>query len=43
MARIMKRLKIIGNARMSVGVYNTRDDIDFFIDSLNDVKKILQS
>ncbi len=39
----MKRLKITGNARMSVGVYNTKDDIDFFINSLNDVKKILKS
>ena len=39
----MKHLKISGNARMSVGIYNTKNDIDYFIKSLVEVKKILKS
>ena len=39
----MKCLKINGNARMSVGVYNTKDDIDYFIKSLNESKIFLKS
>ena len=39
----MKHFNISGNARMSVGVYNTKDDIDFFIKSIDEVKEILKS
>ena len=39
----MKRLNITGNARMSFGVYNTKDDIDYFLSSLNQIKNILKS
>jgi cysteine desulfurase / selenocysteine lyase len=39
----MKCFNISGNARMSVGVYNTKEDIDYFIKSIDDVKKILKS
>ena len=39
----MKLLKITGNARMSVGIYNTKDDIDYFVNSLYAVKKIFKS
>jgi len=39
----MKCFNISGNARMSVGVYNTKDDIDYFIKSIDEVKKILKS
>ena len=39
----MKSFNISGNARMSVGVYNTKDDIDYFIKSINEVKQILKS
>ncbi len=39
----MKHFKISGNARMSVGVYNTKDDIDYFIKSIHEVKEILKS
>ena len=39
----MKYFKISGNARMSVGVYNTKDDIDYFVRSINEVKEILKS
>jgi cysteine desulfurase/selenocysteine lyase len=39
----MKFFKISGNARMSVGVYNTKDDIDYFINSLDEVRTILKS
>ena len=38
----MKFFNISGNARMSVGVYNTKDDIDYFMESLDEVKKILK-
>ena len=38
----MKHFSITGNARLSVGVYNTKDDIDYFIKSINEVKKILK-
>ena len=37
----MKYFNITGNARMSVGVYNTKEDIDYFIKSIDEVKKIL--
>lgn len=39
----MKFFNISGNARMSVGVYNTKDDIDYFIGAINEVKEILKS
>ncbi len=39
----MKCFNISGNARMSIGVYNTKDDIDYFIKSINEVKEILKS
>jgi len=39
----MKYFKINGNARISVGVYNTKDDIDYFIKSLNESKIFLKS
>jgi cysteine desulfurase/selenocysteine lyase len=38
----MKKFKISGNARMSFGIYNTKDDVDYFIKSLNEVKDILK-
>ena len=38
----MKFFNISGNARMSVGIYNTKDDIDYFIKSLVEVKEILK-
>ena len=39
----MKCFNISGNARLSVGIYNTKDDIDFFIQSIDEVKEILNS
>jgi cysteine desulfurase/selenocysteine lyase len=38
----MKYFNISGNARMSVGIYNTKDDIDYFIKSIIEVKEILK-
>lgn len=38
----MKFFNISGNARMSLGIYNTKNDIDYFISSLNEVKKIFK-
>jgi cysteine desulfurase/selenocysteine lyase len=40
---LMKRFNISGNARMSIGVYNTKDDIDYFIKAKDEVKEILKS
>ena len=39
----MKFFNITGNARMSVGIYNTKDDIDYFIKAIDEVKEILKS
>ena len=39
----MKFFNISGNARMSVGVYNTKNDIDYFIRAIDEVKEILRS
>ena len=39
----MKCFNISGNARMSIGVYNTKDDIDYFINVIDEVKEILKS
>jgi cysteine desulfurase / selenocysteine lyase len=39
----MKCFSISGNARMSVGIYNNKDDIDYFMKSLDEAKKILKS
>ena len=38
----MKFFNITGNARMSIGIYNTKDDIDYFVNSINEVIKILE-
>tara|TARA_Y100001970_G_scaffold293094_1_gene437725 strand:+ start:17072 stop:18271 length:1200 start_codon:yes stop_codon:yes gene_type:complete len=38
----MKHFKISGNARMSVGVYNTKDEVDYFTKALNEAKVILK-
>tara|TARA_B100000579_G_C22773638_1_gene825388 strand:- start:87 stop:1286 length:1200 start_codon:yes stop_codon:yes gene_type:complete len=39
----MKHLKISGTARLSIGIYNTKEDVDFFINSLKEIKKIFKS
>ena len=39
----MKHFKISGNARMSVGIYNTKDDIDYFMKSIDEAKVLLKS
>jgi cysteine desulfurase / selenocysteine lyase len=38
----MKHFEISGNARMSVGIYNSKDDIDHFVKSIDEVEKILK-
>tara|TARA_B100001123_G_C15020893_1_gene911433 strand:- start:212 stop:916 length:705 start_codon:yes stop_codon:yes gene_type:complete len=38
----MKFFNISGNARISVGVYNTKDEIDYFIKTLDEIKTILK-
>ena len=39
----MKHFNIEGNARMSVGIYNTKYDVDYFVNSINEIKNILKS
>ena len=39
----MKHFVISGNARMSVGIYNSKDDIDHFVKSIDEVEKFLKS
>ena len=39
----MKHFNILGNARISIGIYNSKDDIDYFINSIDEIKKILKS
>jgi len=39
---LMKYYNIDGTARMSFGVYNTKEDVDCFVESLGEIKKILQ-
>ena len=38
---LMKYLNIKGNARVSFGVYNDKNDIDLLIDSLKEIKNLL--
>lgn len=38
----MKRFKIEGTARVSFGLYNTKDEIDYFIESLKSIIKQLR-
>ena len=39
---LMKHLKISGNARMSVGIYNTRDDIDYFLSTIDETRRFFK-
>ena len=39
----MKFFNISGTARISVGVYNTKDEVDYFIKTLDEIKTILKS
>ena len=39
----MKFFKISGNARISFGAYNSKNDVDYFFESLNEIKTILKS
>ena len=39
---LMDYYKIDGAARMSLAIYNNKDDIDYFIESLQDIIKILK-
>ena len=38
---LMKKLNVASTARVSFGIYNDKNDIDHFIESLNETKKIL--
>ena len=35
----MRHFKVDTTLRASIGVYNDEDDIDYFLENLNDVKK----
>ncbi len=36
-----KKFGLTGSVRVSLGVYNTKDEMDFFVDSLNEIKRKL--
>ena len=38
---LMKHLNVTGTSRISFGVYNTKDDVDYLLDSLHEITKIL--
>ncbi|MDD2192085.1 MAG: aminotransferase class V-fold PLP-dependent enzyme, partial [Bacteroidales bacterium] len=38
---VMQHFGIVGTARVSFGIYNTKEEIDYFIESLKKVKTML--
>ena len=38
---LMKHFNVTGTSRISFGVYNTKDDVDYLVDSIHDITKIL--
>jgi len=38
---LMKHFSVTGTSRISFGVYNTKDDVDYLVDSIHEVTKIL--
>ena len=38
---LMKHFNVTGTSRVSFGIYNTKDDIDYLIDSIDEIIKIL--
>ena len=38
---LMKHLNVSGTSRISFGIYNTKDDVDYLIDSIDEIIKIL--
>ena len=38
---LMKHFNITGTSRISFGVYNTKDDVDYLVDSIHEITKIL--
>ncbi len=38
----MNFFNITGNARMSIGIYNTKEDVDYFVKSLNEVRNFFK-
>ena len=37
----MKHFNVTGTSRISFGIYNTKDDVDYLVDSINEIIKIL--
>ena len=38
---LMKHFNVTGTSRVSFGIYNTKDDIDYLMDSIDEIIKIL--
>ena len=38
---LMKHLKVTGTSRISFGVYNTKNDVDYLVESIEEITKIL--
>jgi len=39
---LMKKLNINGSARASFGVYNNKEDVDYFVESIKDIKNFIK-
>ena len=39
---LMKKLNINGSARASFGVYNKKEDADYFVESVKEIKKFIK-
>jgi cysteine desulfurase/selenocysteine lyase len=38
----MEKLDIVASSRASIYIYNTKEEIDIFVDALNHVRRILK-
>ena len=39
---LMKKLNINGSARASFGIYNNKEDVDYFVENIKNIKKFLK-
>tara|TARA_A100001015_G_C14800244_1_gene636619 strand:- start:173 stop:370 length:198 start_codon:yes stop_codon:yes gene_type:complete len=38
---LMKHFKVEGTSRISFGIYNSKEDVDYLVDSIDEITKIL--
>jgi cysteine desulfurase/selenocysteine lyase len=39
---LMEKLDIVASSRASLYIYNTKEEVDIFVDALNDVRRVLK-